>query len=66
MLKEETHGNLPLFVFSQHRYQAESATVWSLGILLYGMIFGEIPFKTKQAIAQAKLQFKVNYSLLLN
>jgi len=38
-------------------YHAEPATVWSLGCLLYDMVFGDVPFHDQQQIVGAKLIF---------
>ena len=45
------------------RYRAEGLTVWSLGILLYDMVCGDIPFETDMQIKKANLYFKESLNL---
>merc|ERR1711872_541287 len=37
------------------RYRADGLTVWSLGILLYDMLCGDVPYETDQQILDAQL-----------
>merc|ERR1712024_51686 len=44
-------------------YQADKLTVWSLGILLYDMLCGDIPYTTDQEICSGKLIWPAQVSL---
>ncbi|XP_041373681.1 CBL-interacting protein kinase 11-like isoform X2 [Gigantopelta aegis] len=44
------------------RFYGPPATVWSLGVLLYAMVCGDVPFHSPRQISKAVLVFRVSVS----
>ena len=52
-----TVSSAPPEWFVHRKYGGESLTVWSLGVLLYLMVYGKRPFKRRDHLRQASVTF---------
>ncbi|XP_053490155.1 serine/threonine-protein kinase pim-1-like isoform X3 [Ictalurus furcatus] len=48
--------------FIQKRFLADPTTVWSVGVTLYRLVCGSLPFKNRKAIKEGHLRFTKNLS----
>ena len=44
------------------KLESNSATIWSLGVLLYDMVVGDVPFGSDQQILSAQPRFDASLS----
>jgi len=49
--------------FTKRCYKADGINVWSLGILLYNMTTGDVPFKSDRQVKKAEIKFDENSQL---
>jgi len=60
---EGTHLYAPPEWLQKGEYAGEAATVWSLGVLLFVMINGDVPFQSDQDICKGELRFRKHFSI---
>jgi len=60
---EGTHLYAPPEWLEQGEYTAEGATVWSLGVILFVMLQGDLPFSSIKDIVRGEFKFRKNCSV---
>ena len=50
----------PEFFINKNNVDIESVTIWSLGIILYGMLFDDLPFRDKKGVMNQQLNYSKN------
>ncbi|XP_030630658.1 serine/threonine-protein kinase pim-3-like [Chanos chanos] len=58
-----TYEYAPPEWFKEKEYQAGPATVWSVGVTLFHLVCGFLPFTTREEIIQGQLHFSKQLSL---
>ena len=59
---EGTHAYAPPEWVDQHSYEGHAAEIWALGIVLFSLVNGDVPFFNDEQILAAQPSFKGHLS----